>query len=108
MEPLFAEKPAPTLGNDLEFLSIQMEVGQQLLASPAVIEYIKYQVEILQTELFNMQSIGVNADVVKSMYIQINSQIRAYEHLYSLAQALPEMMAKFQTLTTPDNQEEGN
>jgi hypothetical protein len=101
MTPLFVTSKPMTVKEDLDFLNKQIEVGTLLVANPAILEYLEYQIDLLVCEL-----VGINQDPhgdsvrLKDAVLFRTQQIAAYRHLHDLASKLPENNAVYTKLRT--------
>ena len=101
MTPLFTSPKATDIKGDLEVLNRQIEVGNRLVANPAILDYLEFQVNMLVCELVEInQDPHGDANRVKDAVLLRTQQIAVYRHLLDLATKLPQMNAAYIELRT--------
>ena len=86
----FASNPNPTTTEeDIEYLYLQIQVGQLIKENPALQQYIEHQHRVLLRTVVNSSLISDshNYQIVQAQAV---AQIRVYEQLGTLADKLEE------------------
>ena len=101
MEVLFKDIKPSSPKEDLDFLYKQIQVGEAIASSPAIISYLEDQISMLVNSLVNFTS-DPNRDAVrfKDAVLFNTHQLAVYRHLHDLASKLPETTAAYEQLRT--------
>lgn len=85
LEPLIPALDIATAEKDLQHLGSQIVVGEVLMNNPEVLHYLRDQINHINRGLLDASILGQAPELVKAHYLQCVNQIRAFEHLFSLA-----------------------
>lgn len=101
MELPFPALDLSTETKDLSHLQVQIAVGRVIKENPVVAEYLTDAINHITRTLLDSKFLASEAKLVKAQVLQCTNQIRAYEHLLSLAVNLEAAQDRFTELTTP-------